>query len=474
MCGKKFLKWKIRGCSKMKSTEYIQEIETNNLLLETKVKHLTNDLFLTKIEYETSLNNYFEIYSNMEEEVTSRTIALANANKKLKNEINDRKQAEAKVHQMDKMKAIGTLAGGIAHDFNNILSAILGYSELALMDIKEENRLQSNLNQVVKASNRARDLIRQILTFSRQSEPEFRPVDIVPIVKESLQLIRASLPSTIDIQENISERVQNIMADQTQLHQIIMNLCTNAGYAMKEKGGILNIELDDIFLKAEDNAKPYDLTPGPYVQLNVSDTGIGMKHHILKNIFEPYFSTKKRGEGTGLGLSVVHGIVKSHGGSIKVNSEVGSGTIFEVYFPAIDNSEAAKDLTKSKISTGTEKILLVDDEIAILDAAKQILERLGYKVTARTSSIEALEAFRHHPNEFDLIITDQTMPNLTGMKLAEEILSLRPEIPIILCTGFSETITMEKLKSIGIKKMLMKPVAVRDYAENIRNVLKIR
>jgi len=452
-------------------TEYIQEIENKNLILKIKVKHLTNDLLLTKKEYETSLNNYFDIYSNMEKKVKNRTIALAKVNEELQNEIDDRKHAEAKLRQMDKMKAIGTLAGGIAHDFNNILAAIIGYAEIALMDVKEDYRLQNALDQVIKASTRAKDLVRQILTFSRQSEPEIRPLNIVPIVKESLRLLRASLPSTIDIQQNISARVRNIMADPTNIHQILMNLCTNAGHAMMEKGGVLKVELNDVFFDTDDNILQHDLMPGPYVQLSVIDTGHGMKHQILKRIYDPYFTTKNRSEGTGLGLSVVHGIIKSHGGSIKVNSRIGSGTAFYVYFPAIDCSEAVKDVPIQPIPRGNEKILFVDDEKAILDVGQQLLERLGYKVTARASSIEALETFRAKPDAFDLIITDMTMPNMTGVELAKEIIKINSSIPIVLCTGFSEQVNEIKAKELGLTAYIMKPFSIQEIVKTIRKVL---
>ena len=386
-------------------------------------------------------------------------------------DITDRKRLEAQLRQAQKMEAIGTLAGGIAHDFNNILMAMLGYAEMAKIDLPEGTVARSDLEEVLKAGGRARDLVRQILAFSRQIDQERQPVQLHPVIKEALKLLRASLPATIEIQQNIDTDCGVVLADPTQIHQVLMNLCSNAHHAMRDKGGILEVELKSVDVDADFAVLIPNLREGPYVRLTVSDTGYGMDRATMERIFEPFFTTKAVGEGTGMGLATVHGIVTSHNGAITVYSEAGKGTTFHVYLPRLESKAPDAPLQVESIPTGKERILFVDDEASLARLGKQMLERLGYSVTTRTSSVEALEAFRAKSDMFDLVITDQTMPNITGMELAEEMMRIRPDIPIILATGFSETISPEKAKRLGIREYIMKPVAARELAIITRQVL---
>ena len=369
------------------------------------------------------------------------------------------------------MESIGTLAGGVAHDFNNILSPIILHTEMMLEDTPAENPLRLNLEEIHSASMRARDLIKQILTFSRQTEQERIPLILEPIVKEAIKMLRSSLPSTVEMRQNIESGVGPVLADPTQIHQIMLNLCTNAAHAMRKKGGILEIGLANVELNPADTARIPDLEPGKYVKLTVSDTGTGMESSVQERIFDPYFTTKEKGEGTGLGLSVVHGIVKSCDGTILIDSEPEKGAVFQVFLPQIKGRISSKSLNAARHFEGTERILLIDDERSILTALQQVLKRLGYTVDARMDAVEALEIFRLNPREFDLIITDYTMPMLTGADLAREVMGVRPDIPVILCTGFSEQINEEKSRALGIRAFVMKPIVMDDMAETIRKVL---
>jgi PAS domain S-box-containing protein len=386
-------------------------------------------------------------------------------------DVTERKKLEAQLRQAQKMQAIGTLAGGIAHDFNNILMAMLGYAEMAKIDLPEGTVARGDLEEVLKAGGRARDLVRQILAFSRQIDQERQPIQLHPVIKEALKLLRASLPATIEIRQNISTDCGAVMADPTQVHQVLMNLCSNAHHAMREKGGILEVELKSVDVDADFAVLVPNLREGPYVRLTLSDTGHGMDRPTMERIFEPFFTTKAVGVGTGMGLATVHGIVTSHNGAITVYSEPGKGTTFHVYLPRLESKAPDAPLQVESIPTGKERILFVDDEASLARLGKQMLERLGYDVTARTSSVEALEAFRAKSDKFDLVITDQTMPNITGMELAEEMMRIRPDIPIILATGFSETISPERAKQLGIREYIMKPVAARELAQVTRQVL---
>ena len=379
-------------------------------------------------------------------------------------------QLEKRLAQAQKMEAIGTLAGGIAHDFNNILSAIMGYTELTLIDIPQDSAVRKNLKQVLKAGGRAKDLVQQILTYSRQREREMQPVKINLIVNEALKLLRASLPSTIRINNNITSNLA-VMSDPTNIHQVIMNLCTNAGHAMQENGGLLDVRLTDVDIDAEFAKHHPGMSPGKFVRLTVSDTGHGMSPEVIERIFDPFFSTKNKRDGTGMGLSVVHGIVKSHGGTLTVDSTPGKGSVFKTFFPAIESEWVPDNEHADLMVTGTESILFVDDEAFQADIAKQMLSRLGYRLTTCTSSVEALELFLQSPEKFDLVITDMTMPYMTGDLLAKELISIRPDIPIIVCTGYSDRIDADIANEIGIRELVMKPVVMKDIAHCIRRVL---
>ena len=389
----------------------------------------------------------------------------------VKRDITEEIKMEKNLREAQKMEAIGTLAGGIAHDFNNILSGVIGYTELAMEDISKDTQLYSDLNKVLKAGFRARDLVTQILTFSRRHDEEKQPIQIGSLIKETLRLLRASIPTTIEFRQNIETDEKYILGDPTQIHQVLMNLCTNAAHAMSEKGGILEVCLTAIELDADFANLHPGISPGSYQKLTVSDTGNGIKPELLNRIFEPYFTTKEKGGGTGLGLAVVHGIVESYGGTITIDSEPGRGTTFYVYFPVIEGKSITEIEKPDSISTGNERILIVDDEQMIVDMGERILGSLGYEVIARTNSIEALELFSDNPDGFDLVITDMTMPYMTGDELAEKLLHIRPDIPIIINTGFSERITEEQAKSKGIRAFVMKPINKEKLAETVRQVL---
>ncbi|GBC61793.1 hypothetical protein DENIS_2755 [Desulfonema ishimotonii] len=384
---------------------------------------------------------------------------------------NETRRLEARLRQTQKMESLGTLAGGIAHDFNNILTSIVGYTELTLNDLSENRRAAERLRAVLKAGERARDLVRQILTFSRMSDQPRTPIQIHLIVTEALKLLRSSLPVTIAIRENITDSGQ-LLADPTQIHQVLINLCTNACHAMQKTGGTLTVTLRPVTLEQHHVKKIADLAPGPYVKLMVSDTGHGIPGEIMDCIFDPYFTTKKKGKGIGLGLAVVHGIVKSHKGAITVESTPGEGTVFSIYHPAIQKECAIPIARKAEMPMGTERILVVDDEKDIALLEQQMLEYLGYRVTAFTSSIEALRNFRSDPDRFDAVLTDMTMPGMTGDRLAREMLKIRPDIPVILCTGFSENMDRARAAVLGIKKFIMKPVLLSDMAVAVQEVLK--
>ena len=392
----------------------------------------------------------------------------------VKRDMTEEIKLEGKLRQAQKMEAIGTLAGGIAHDFNNILSAIIGYTELAEYGMSEGSKTRKNLREVLNAGRRARDLVKQILAFSRQGEQERKPLQMSHIIKEALKLLRASLPTTIEIRRFIEPDTAIIEADPTQIHQLMMNLCTNAAHAMNNNGGVLEVGIRNVEVGNDDRGSEYPkMPPGPYVMLTVRDTGHGMSVEVLDRIFDPYFTTKEKGEGTGLGLAVVHGIVKSYGGAITVYSEVGKGSTFNIYFPAIKKKVAQKEEKPEVISIGRQRILFVDDELALVDIGKKMLENLGHEIITRTSSLEALEAFRSSPDRFDLVITDKTMPQMTGFDLAKEIKRIRPDIPIILCTGFSDTTDMDKAKAVGISGLIMKPIVRSEMAESIKRALEL-
>ncbi|MFC1495239.1 ATP-binding protein [Thermodesulfobacteriota bacterium] len=385
-------------------------------------------------------------------------------------DVTHQKALEMQLEQAQKMEAIGTLAGGIAHDFNNIISIIMGNTELAKFDVPEDNKVLKNLNEIYEACIRARDLVKQILIFSRQSRQEIKPIKLSKLIKGTLSLMRATIPSTIKIHGDIPDIQYSIMADETQINQIILNMCTNAAYAMKDKGGVLEIRLEHVILDAEKAVSYQDLEPGGYFELIFSDTGVGIDKEIVQRIFDPYFTTKERGAGTGLGLAMVHGIIKNHRGAIFVNSEVGKGSEFHILLPS--SRSYVDDEMSEKIShpKGDERILLVDDEQSVITFMKSLLERLGYQLEASSNAIEALEIFKHHPDSFDLIITDMTMPDLTGLDLAREVIRICPDTPVIICTGYSDKIDEKKAKEIGAS-LIMKPYVISEVAVSIRKIL---
>lgn len=383
----------------------------------------------------------------------------------------EKEKIQAQLRQAQKIETIGTLAGGIAHDFNNILGCITGYIEIAMYDIAKDSPERDSLNQALKACDRAASLVDQILTFSRQQEKERKPLQLNLVVQEAMKLLRATLPTTIEIRQNIAADLTTILADPTQMHQVIMNLCANASHAMRDRGGVLDVQLSQKVITEKDSEQNPSLEPVNYILLSISDTGYGISPAVMDRIFDPYFTTKPKGEGTGLGLAVVHGIVKGHGGYINVESEVGKGTRFNIWLPLIEMKGEEQAQFTNCLPYGKERILFVDDEASLVDIGKRMLERLGYQVVTKTSSIEAFEAFRAQPYRFDLVITDQTMPNMTGLDLAKSLLLIRPDILIILCTGFSETVTQVKAKPVGIKAFINKPIVRDKLAEIVRQVL---
>lgn len=410
---------------------------------------------LEKVELIRETRFYRE---NLEELVRQRTAELYDTQKQLR--------------QAQKMEAIATLAGGIAHDFNNTLGAIIGYTQLTIYKLPPDDPLRNYLEQVLNASYRARDLVYQILTFSRRTEQKKKPVRIGSIIKEDLKMLRAPIPATIDIRQNIDPQTGSIEADPTQIHQVFMNLCTNAAHSMEEKGGVLEVILENIEVHEAEAAGHPDIRPGSYIKLTVRDTGCGMSAEIIERIFDPYFTTKNKGEGTGLGLAVVHGIVKSHEGAIFVESTPGKGTQFHIYFPRTqEKADTVKKQSPGKLPQGKESILFIDDDNVLAYMGKKALEHLGYRVDPKTDAQDALDKFRDSPENYDIIITDLTMPKITGEKLAQEVMKIRPDIPIILCTGHSERIKDEKLESLGIRKVLIKPLELNELARAIREVL---
>lgn len=385
-------------------------------------------------------------------------------------DISERKKFEERMRRSQKLESLGTLAGGIAHDFNNLLGAIIGYAEVVWYDISEDSGVKGDLQEILNAAHRAKDLVKQVLTFSRQNEPEVKPVQVDLIVREALKFLRASLPSTIEICENLESK-EMVMGDPTQIHQIVMNLCTNSYHAMKPQGGILDVSLDDLHLDEHDIKRYTNLRPGHYLRLTVSDTGHGIDPLHIDRIFDPYFTTKPPGEGTGLGLAVVHGIVKMYGGEITVESAASKGTKFEIYLPILEREKPADCEMAERLPGGHERILLVDDVQTLVTVGKRMLQRLGYKVVGKTSSLDAMESFRARPENFDLIITDMVMPSMTGTMLATAVLRIRSDMPIILATGFSEMISREKARDIGFRELVMKPLVLMELARVVRKVL---
>ena len=386
--------------------------------------------------------------------------------------LKEREKLEEQLRQSQKMEAIGRLAGGIAHDFNNILAAIIGYNELTLLDLPENSPQAGQIRESIEAGRRAKNLIQQILTFSRKIPHQKQVIDVTAIVEEALRFLRATLPSTIEIYKDIPRQSSPVEADATQIHQVIMNLCTNSSQAMGEQGGMLRVFLSQVNLKGDEREFSSAVKPGRYVKLSIADEGPGIDPELQDRIFEPFFSTKESGKGSGMGLAVVHGIVKSHGGEITFKSRLGQGTVFNVFLPAMDSVPASAPLEAAEsLLTGRERILFVDDERALVDIGRQLLERLGYDVRAVVGGPAGLKAFLDDPSGYDLIITDQTMPGLTGLDLSREILRRRPDIPIIICTGYSNSISSETVVNTGARAVLMKPLALRELSRVVREAL---
>ena len=407
------------------------------------------------LEYHQLLRDQNSI---LEKKVEERTAALASS--------------ENQLQQVMKLQAIGTLAGGIAHDFNNILFPIVGYTELTMDDVPEGSQARQNLAEVLKATNRAKELVQQILTFSRQNGQERKPLKVQSLIKEALKLLRATIPSSIEINSSVDEECGPIIGDPTQIHQVVMNLCTNAYHALQETGGKIEVCLKEINLSYEQSLQRVGMKVGRHLELTVKDNGHGMAPLVMERIFEPYYTTKEQGKGTGLGLSVIHGIIKNHGGDISVYSQPGKGATFSAILPVIDDIEVEIEPVKTASATnGNERILLIDDEEQIIDLERRILEGLGYKVTPKTDSEEALAEFRARPDQFDLVVTDMTMPKITGDRLARRLMDINPQIPVILCTGFNEAITEQKALAMGIDKFVMKPIVRDELAKTIRTVL---
>jgi PAS domain S-box-containing protein len=465
---------------KQRCSKQFNENSDSNAEISPRIKEegSTEELFHPK------LNRYLEIKAFPRFDKTHHRKGTV----QIVRDITENKKSEKKhqilqeqLIQAQKMEAIGTLAGGIAHDFNNILAAVMGYTELTVLSLPEKSQLRAQLNHVLKASLRARDLVEQILTFSRQTSQDLQPqpIQIGLIIKEALKLIRSTFPSTIQLQLDLASDGK-VVIDPSQMHQIIMNLCANAKHAMQQNGGVLTVEMKDLDIgpHAEILVQEPGLQPGPYIMIAVKDTGHGMTPEVLKRIFEPYFTTKEKGVGTGLGLAMVHGITKNCGGTVILESKVGKGTSIYVYLPRTNTDQAHK---KTKVGTmaqpaptGAERILFVDDEPELVALSREILERLGYQVVTKNNGIDALQEFRERPNHFDVVVTDMTMPKMTGERLAHELIGIRPDIPIILCTGFNEQINEQKAKAIGIKAFLMKPLTVNQLAKTVRAVLEMK
>ncbi|MDH3601946.1 MAG: ATP-binding protein [Candidatus Tectomicrobia bacterium] len=416
-------------------------------------------------------------------ETTQATLAQQNislqdarqqVNADLERETTTRKLLEGKLQQAQKMEAIGILAGGIAHDFNNILGVMIGYTELMASELGAINPLQAYLQEIFTAGKRAKALVQQILTFSRRNEQKRQPLCLHQLANETLKLLRASLPSTITFATHISPQSGAILADPTQMHQVLMNLCTNAEYAMRQAGGTLEVGLEAVDVGDRLVAQNASLKPGPHVCLTVRDTGHGMTPDVCARIFDPFFTTKKEGDGTGMGLAVVHGIVTSHGGAITVMSTPNQGSLFTVYLPQLVETAVGDTLPEEPLPYGQGMILFVDDEVALAQAAHSMLTRMGYTVTTCTNSEQALATFQASPDQFDLVITDQTMPELTGENLARALRQIRPNLPIILCTGFSHVMTPEKAQGLKLDAFLMKPLTMQGLGQAVQCVLARR
>lgn len=430
--------------------------------------HVTQEIFDSESEKHLEIKSHLR--RNQKGQQRGMVHVIRDVTEQRKSE-QEQQRLQSQLMQAQKMEAIGALAGGVAHDFNNILAAIMGYTELVTFKVPEDSSVRPQLEQVLTACERAKDLVHQILAFSRQTQHEKKPIQVGLIVLEVLKLLRASLPSSVEIRQHIMAKSSLVFADPTQIHQVLMNLCTNASHAMQENGGVLQVSLEDVDIDARTAAAIPDVHLGPHLKLSVRDTGHGIERKVLDHIFDPFFTTKGPGKGTGMGLAVVHGITKNHHGAIQVSSTSGEGSTFDIYLPRVTSPVDLKPEEKPSIPTGNERVLVVDDEPSLVDMWKQMIERLGYQVVAKISPEEAIQLFRDHPTHFDIVITDMTMPKMSGDVLACELMKIRPDIPVILCTGFSEQMTEEKAQSLGIKELLAKPLSINDLAKTIRRSL---
>ncbi len=386
-------------------------------------------------------------------------------------DITERKQLEEQLRQSHKMEAVGTLTGGIAHDFNNILYMITGNAELAIEETPEWNPVRVNLEEIKAAGLRAAGIVKQLLSFSRKTDHELKPTGVIPVIKDILKFLRSTIPSFIEIHTNIQTSDVAILADPIQINQVLMNICINASHAMEERGGILKINVETITMKDGGINYYCDLSPGEYLKITVSDTGPGIDPEIIDRIFDPYFTTKEVGKGSGMGLAIIQGIIKNHSGAVTVDSKPGKGTSFSTFFPVVTEKPGVETEKIDELPLGKETILFVDDEKSIVYMTGQKLERLGYKVETKMDPSEALELFQSKPDQFDLVITDMTMPQMTGYNLSKKLKALRSDIPVIICTGHSSLIDEEKAKQMGISALVMKPISKQDIAKTIRKVL---
>ncbi len=461
--------------------------------LYTLLKHTQNECFLTREEARESTVRYLEVLDELQKKnetleelrhvlehlLVERTASLEASQKALEHETlkkrkieGELRKLEERIKQAQKLECLGVLAGGVAHDFNNLLMAIMGYTEMALDEIPQDQDAHRYLCEVLQGVFSAKDLVKQILNFSRQGECEPKPLQINLIVKEAVKLLSATLPSYIIIEENLNGVAGKVIADPTQIHQVVINLCTNGAHAMQEQGGILAVSLTEVHLDEDLPAELITLQPGPYVKLCVNDTGCGMTEDVLKKVFDPFFTTKPATQGTGLGLAVVHGIVEQLHGEVLVETEPGKGTTFSVYFPLVQCDMVCEiDALEDSCPHGNEMILLVDDDTCLAELGREVLESLGYRVIVAHNGIEALDLYKARAARYDLVITDYMMPGLTGTQLASNLLGIRPEQPIMLFTGYSESVTAEVAAAMGIRKFVEKPITREDLAKAIRECL---
>jgi signal transduction histidine kinase/ActR/RegA family two-component response regulator len=437
--------------------------------------------FYMRILLEQEKENVKTANNALEKRVQERTKQLSNANIDLKKEIEirqkferERVELENKLFQLQKMETIGTLAGGIAHDFNNILTPILGYTDMAREELPEESNLRFDIEQINNAALRGKDLVQQILTFSREVDFNKKPIQLQPVIAEVLNLLKASFPSSVEIKQQLDPRIGTVLADSTHIHQIVMNLCTNANHAMMKTGGILEVKLEAVKVDQKFVEKIPNLKKGDYIRLTISDTGHGMDIKTKERIFEPFFTRKEVGSGSGLGLSVVHGIINNYGGAIVVDSTPGKGTTFSIYLPKYGSDPLGSRKSDKKPVKGDEHILFVDDEPEITFMGKKMLENLGYKVSVRSDSQSALEEFKKDPMKYSLLVTDQSMPNVTGTELAIMMKEIRPEFKVIIITGFADNLSEKELSESGISEVILKPMILNDFSKVIRRVLDSR